>query len=510
MQVVYSGDIIEFEYNFVDSIGDPYDPAEVVLRIAKNATSYLAGPFSLSGGDIIQTGIGSYVYSYQTTTFSTPGIYNARWEATIDGLDQVYLETFQIAERPPEASGILDAPRLYGVMVESTNYRTLGTGLTDRLFLLGHADGLALNEPYQVNNMQEAVNLLGANQDSPLIRAMLEAYNMGARDIWLMAAAPESEYVPFDPLDQTDRFVARTEWDGLNFYEKYFQRLEDTYEQLRQYDYPEIVVPVEAPFFFSTPLLADPPASIDFLGQLINHCADAYQEVGVPRIGVIGTRLGNFSDATIQDMINDTRLDIDYGSAGKFVMIAAGEAVFSMPQISVSHVAPVATAVAALIAKSPVDVGPTHKLLTNVQAPYGRQLTKDEIAALSARKVNHITRTARGKRGMTYQSMLATDNTMASDGSDFWSIVQMRLVSKVLQEIRSLGYRMLGTIGFLQFRAEVSDFLTSLVVSDQIRDFDLMIERDNVDMYKAVVDVTLLPFFGVREIFFSAVVGPGV
>ena len=71
----------------------------------------------------------------------------------------------------------------------------MGFGDTARILLIGHADGLGVNDPYQVNDMQEAINLLRADSTSPLLRGLLEVYNAGARDIWLVAAAPMEEYV---------------------------------------------------------------------------------------------------------------------------------------------------------------------------------------------------------------------------------------------------------------------------------------------------------------------------
>lgn len=502
MQTVYSGDIITFRQDFIDGLGDPYDPAEVTLRIAKNVTTFLSRPFTLSGGDIEQNVVGTYTYDYQTTSITTPGIYNARWDVNIEGDDVTFLESFQILERQPQSNSILDAPRVYGVMMESPLYRTLGMGETDRLFLIGHADGLPLNSPYQVNNMQEAVNLLGAHSESPLVRALLEAYNAGARDIWLVAAAPEGEYVPWDMNDPEVRFVERSEWGGQNFYERYFERLEVTYELLKEYDLPEIIVPVEAPFFETR--------GVDFLQQLLDHCQTAYELTSAPRVGIIGTRIGNYDAAKIQELINELPEDADFGAAGKFVMIVHGEATFRLPQMPTSHIAPVATVAAAQLSNAPMNSGLTYKLLKAVQVPYGRQLTKDEYRALSAHRINPLIRTGRGRRGTQYQSVLATDNTLATNGSDYWSIVQMRLVSKVIQRVRTLGNHSLGTIGFLQFKSDVNDYLRLLTMRNEIRDYSLLIERDARDIYKANVDVGLTPYFGVREIAFQVQVGPGV
>lgn len=501
MQTVNPGNTITFSREFYDSNGDPYDPAEITFRVAKNATSFLAGPFSLSNGDITQTVIGTYQYTYQVTEFVTPGIFNARWEANIEGVDSVFLESFQVLEPIPEPNSILDVPRRYGVMIESSLYKVLGVGETDRLFLVGHADGLALNDPYQVRDMQEAVNVLGAHSESPMIRALLEAYNMGARDIWIVAAAPEGEYVPFDFQDPDSRLQSHSEWGGLNFYERYYERLIDTYSLLRQYDYPEIIVPIDAPAYDS--------GSVDFVQQLVDHCLDAYEATGLPRIGIIGTRMGDFSADKVQSLIDDAKFDVDYGTGGKFVMIAHGEASFNLSQLGVSHVGQIAASVGALLSRSQLNTGITYKLITNAIAPYGRELTKAEYSEMARRKINPLIRTAKGRRGTQNQLVLASDNTLASDGSDYWSVVQMRLVSKVIQEIRTLGLRYLGTIGFMQFRSDVADYMTSLVMGDQIRDYQLKIERDQTDIYRANVDISISPYYGVRELAFQIQVGPG-
>jgi hypothetical protein len=165
----------------------------------------------------------------------------------------------------------ISPPSLSGTMRESPLYQTMGVGLTDRVFLLGHADGLALNDPYQISSLQEAINLLGADPAQPLLRAMLEAYYGGCRDLYLVAAAPQSEYV--DQL--SDRLTPK--FGGQNFYQRYFDRLTATYDLLLQYDLLQIVVPVEASFAGT--------GATDFLGQLTSFCQNAYSVTGVIPIG---------------------------------------------------------------------------------------------------------------------------------------------------------------------------------------------------------------------------------
>jgi len=502
MRTVEQGDTITFTVNFIDGLGDPYDPPEVLFRIAKNATTFLSDTFSLSAGDVTTPGLGTFSYIYQTTIIATPGVYNARWDADIEGNPSVVLESFQIVEPQPVPNAMVDAPRRYGVMMESALYRTLGVGETDRLFIIGHADSLEINDPYQVTDMQEAINFLGGHSESPMVRALLEAYNAGARDMWLVASAPEGEYVPYDFNDDEVRFVERAEWAGKNFYEQYYDRLQITLDLLLDFDLPEIITAVDAPMFDTR--------GVDFLTQLTDHCLESYEITSAPRIGIIGTRMGNFDADLVQGLIDDTRLDDDFGDSGKFVVIAAGEGVFSLIQMPTSHVSPINVVAAGQLSASPMNAGLTYKILKNVQAPYGRAFTKNEYKALASRKVNPLIRTTQGRRGNPFQSVLATDNTLAAEGSDYWSIVQMRLVSKVIQEVRVLGGRALGTIGFLQFKADVASYLNRLVMAQQIKRFSLDIQRDREDLYKANVDISLTPYFGVREISFQVQVGPGV
>ena len=496
MRQVVLGQEIQFEHSFSDTEGDYFDPSDVTLKIVKNASQLVAGPYVYSEGQIFRASEGAYYHTFEVPYFTTPGNFTARWE----GDDHVGLEDFQVIDPPLEPGTLIDPPSIKGNIRVSALYQRMGTGETDRLFLVGHASGLEINEPYQVNNIQEAVNIIGGNSESPMVRALLEAYNTGARDIWLLAAAPENEYVPFDFNDVENRFTPRPEWGGLNFYERYAERLETTYAQLVQYDYPEIVVPIEAPFYDTR--------GVDFLTPLVNHCLESFENVSAPRIGIIGTRIVGRTSEDIDIMASDSRLG-NFDVAGKFCLVAVGEGVFNLPQMPFSHTSPVAVAAAATLARSSLAQGLTYQLLNTVVSVYGPEFTDAEIKTLAQARLNPIVRKQRGKRGFAYNSVLACDNTLTPEGSDYWSVVQMRLVSKVIQDIRTLGMRAMGTIDFVQFKSAVGDYLQGLLHSDVIRDYNLLIERDPFVQNKATVDVNLKPYFGVRELLFQVEVGPG-
>jgi hypothetical protein len=403
----------------------------------------------------------------------------------------------------------------------------MGVGETDRLLLIGHANGIAINDPHQVINMQETINLLGADGDSPLVRGLLEAYNSGCRDIWVMAAAPMAEYMPFEYSDTTTRTTPRDEWNGLTFYQQYSVRLNATYELLLQYDFPEIVVPIEAPFYDS--------GNVDFLTPLIFNCYERFRRTGSASIGIVGTRIGNEITAAVDNMVNDIRINvngqystqrmvdmvgINYGSQvmqnvidgsfAKFGMVVVGEGTLSLPQMDTPHVSSLAVAAAAQLATRRMDKGLTYAKLRNVISVTGPLLSDEDQKRLAQMRLNPAIKTIRGKRGGLYNIVLATDNTLSEENSDFWSVVQMRLVSKVMQKIRALGNRVIGTINYPQFKTDVYDYLNILTSSGAIRGYDLNIYRGDDQERTVFVELALRPYHGVRELFFTVEVGPGV
>lgn len=389
----------------------------------------------------------------------------------------------------------LVAPHLSGTMRESTLYRTMGAGLTDTIFLVGHADGLELNDPYQVASIQEAVNVLGADVRSPLLRGLLEAYYAGARDIWLVAAATMDEYESV----VASRNDARAEFDGLTFNEKYFERLVDTYTTLREFDFASTVVPLEASIYGTD--------SVDFVTQLVDFCVDTFTHSGTPVLGIIGMR-GTLDAVALADLLADTKFD-GHGAGGKFVLVVAGEVSFNMRELDGSYAGSAAAVAAGKLSTHRLDKGLTYVRLPNVVRPAFRDLTPAQVQSLAERKINVIVQTTLGRRGTPYEVSLATDNTLADSGSDFWSLPQMRLVIKIMHRIRALGKRDIGQLGYADFKTDVQQYMLGLSVSNVIREFNLDIYRLDNDRGQVNCDVVVKPYFGLRELSFTASVGPG-
>jgi hypothetical protein len=553
VQTVIYGNKIKFNKVFLNTNNQYIDPTSITFSIVKNLNSVLYGPYVYGSGatstslgsGFTKAGTGVYVFTQFIESFVVPGLYSAKWQYVIGGVTNTYYETFQVMEEAYSVNRIVDPPTLAGKIIEKPSYNDMNFGATDRICLIGHADGLELNVPHRVINMQETINMLGADAESPLLRGLFEAYNAGARDIWLVASAPMFEYIPFTHTSPDERKAQRADLGGLSFYQKYSQRLDETYTMLRDEDFPEIVVPLEAPFFDS--------GDVDFLTPLLFNCMQRYRENGNVSIGIIGTRIGDATTGIADKLLSDPRISrlqngsyifstkliflllrYHYGvdlfktdtnqaqvlngqDIGKFGMIVAGEGVFNVPQIDTPFTSSLAVVTAALMATRNLNEGIIHRKLPRVANLVGYKFSKDEVKSLAQARVNVATLTPVGRRGNIFETYIATDNTLANGWPDnnpdannfFWSISTLRLINKISQQIVSLGRRRLGTIEYAQFRSSVINYLNGLKIGNFIRDFRLDIYRGNDENRTVYVDLVIHPYFSIREIYFTVEVGSG-
>lgn len=385
-------------------------------------------------------------------------------------------------------TNLYTTPSLSGVMIESSQYQNLGVGLTDRIFILGHADNLSLNDPYQVVDAKEAVVALNSDPNSPLLRTFLEVYYAGGRDIWLVATAPMSEYQA--NISQRDNA----------YYTTYYNRLADTYALIEQWDLVQIVVPAEAPFYDSK--------GVDFLGQLTQHCQDSWNYTGTIRLGLLGTRTGAaLSQADIDAMASDSRIN-NQGDPGKFVSVFVGEGIINLQEMPAMYNASVIGTVAAELASSNLKQSLVYNPLPNIISSLGR-LTAAQAQQLALAKLNPIGITTRGDRGTPYQIVPLTDSTLGPTGTDYWVLGNTRLVLALLDNIRALSKRTLGIVGLGQFKQDCNNYFATLVRSGYIQSYTINIYPDSVTPSTVHVDVAVSPYIGLRTITFTATVGPG-
>jgi len=390
---------------------------------------------------------------------------------------------------------VLAAPKVTGTIRQTAYYNPLTIGETAPILLIGHSDATQQETPYRVSSMRDAVNWLNADSTSPLLRALLEVYNIGCRDIWLYSAAPMSEYEG----DISARNTPDPELGNLTFYELWHIRLNNAYNLLKNYDAFDVVVPLEASLTETS--------DIDFATPLAEFCENVLSISGKITMGVIGTRATSYNQTLFDDISNDSVFDT-IGEKGKMVMAVMGEGVMVNTQMSVTYTSPYAASVAGLLATTPLSRSIYGIPITTASSLVGFDLKDSQKEQLAQAKINPVIRTQRGKRGINFQTMLVTDNTMAPDGSDFWSMNQTRTTAEIINTIRAYGEAYIGTTASLSFKQVVRDYFRSLVAGGFIKDFALDISFDN-RTGKAQVQVGIMPNFGIRNIYFTVETGPG-
>lgn len=441
--------------------------------------------------------------------------------------DQAILYNGQTPLTQEQIDTALDLRRnvsLSGTMVESSNYQFLGLGLTDRIFLLGHAGGVGINTPFQVLDMIEARDALLNDPNSPLLAAMLQTYKAGARDMWIMCVAPMEEYVilqsdrllpssslsgrtvaeirTIDPNYTFPSTYSTNQWNDLNFYQRYNARLNEAYDILEEFDSPQIIVPIEANFYDS--------GNTDFVTSLARHCGRSFEKTGAIRLGMLGSKLNAvnsyFTETDYQNVI-DSAIIPWQGDNGKFVSLFLGEGTVSFRENATTMSLSPVHIIAGMMSQLKINDSIIYRQLPNVINLSGKTLSQTQLKTLTEMGVNCLVQTNIGKRGRPFQVVPGTDNTLTQFGSDFWSIAHMRLMMLVIERLRSLGRRYLGSIGYESFKHDVQQFFDTLTHELMIRDYTLNITRSE-DKLTANVDVGIRPYFGIRSIYFSTEVGP--
>lgn len=390
---------------------------------------------------------------------------------------------------------LLSAPKISGEIRKNSQYNRMTIGETAPILLIGHSDALEQERPYRVSSMRDAINWLQADSSAPLLRGLLEAYNSGCRDIWLYSAAPMSEYY----ADVSVRNDVQVDLGNKTFYERYHERLATAYDILKEYDIFQVVVPLEASICDTS--------DIDFATPLAQLCEDIRASSGHSTLGVIGTRSAQYNQALIDNTLDDSVFDT-IGGKGKYIMAVWGEGIIANAQMSRTYSGSMSTFAGALLCTVPLSRSIYGLVLSNVISLSGNDLSTAQKDQLTKGKINPVVQTQRGKRGQTFRTMFISDNTMAPDNSDFWSMNQMRTLSVCINTIKSYGEAYIGTNAYQNFKQIVRDFFRGLVVGDYIKDYTLDIRADN-SIGRVYVDVGITPIFGIRNIYFTVETGPG-
>jgi hypothetical protein len=411
-------------------------------------------------------------------------------------------------------SPVLSGPNQPTKISYKPTYNKLQQYSTNSILLIGHSDNLELNDIIRINSIQEAVNLLGADGRSPLLRGVFEAYNSGAKDIFICSSAPMSEYVePTEDRNQKRLHLLSNDSTPVkqSFYERYYQRLAATYSVVKFYEFIDIIVPLEASLINTS--------SVDFVTQLAQYCSEFHNETGFVQIGIIGSRSDGTKDSDIVTLENRlifknkfTVLDGNkqtVSDSGRFIIPIYGEMNFNHVGFPTSYTGTAAAAFAGTMSNTPVYSGMIRKRLPAGYSLYGANLSPDSLSRLDNLGINTIYRSRRAGRGNPFEVYISNDYTMAAKNSIFSKAPQVRLAAMVINEIKSIGYDSIGKFAYETVTAKVRSMLNLLVATKAIREYSLDAYADTYVKGSLIYQITLVSALNLKSIKFSVSAGPG-
>jgi hypothetical protein len=421
---------------------------------------------------------------------------------------------------------VASQPFVAGGGAVSPIFRPLQPFATNSVLLIGHADSstLQINQLKRIQSVQDAIDTLNGDNRSPLLRAVIDCYNAGCDDIHIMISAPMSEYVE-DFLKVNTVMPSFISSQGatpsnLTFYEKYYERLNDTYAVAQTFDFIDIVVPVSTSFIRT--------GNVNFVRQLVDFCKTFYVESSTMVYGIIGSRTNGANAAdveTISDPLffsnllkdqqgNDpTQVDVDGNvlDVGKHALLVYGEAVFTYPNMGLTYTSNVAAAVAGQLSNWPVYLGLNRKVLKGAYSSYGIELNSLQVAKLHNSKVNCLIKSNRSRRALPYQVLISDDKTLAKNGSSFANIPQVRLVAMVMNEILSIVQSNTGKFAYDTIKEKTIGMFEVLKNSSPsvLRDYRFEMYADKQQRGKVYMEIDLISSNALKKISFGILAGPG-
>ena len=530
MLVVKKNQKLKIKFLFVDS-GEVYDPTLLatpvdvtvsVVRgdnrfsaIIRNPISYLYTNATPDPNAYIERTVNSeFIFNYTVPQGMYPGMYTAVAK-TINGNSEVIIESkFEVKEQEYEPLPTVPMGNKSSVITYKPSYEDINFSNMGSLLLIGHADGLQLNSPIKIRSVQHAVELLNADIKSPVLRGVFDAYDAGAKNIFICAAAPMTEYV--DDIDK--RLISSTYIDyqsatpiSKTFYERYYERLSATYSVLSVLDFIDVIVPLEVSIIKT--------GGVDFVSQLANYCDSFHNETGYVQIGVIGSRTNGITSADINEIENNDSLSNKFtlynisgnivSDRGRYVVPVYGEALFSHAQLDTTYINSVSAAVAGLIVSNPLNIGLVRKRIPGAMSVYGTNLNSSEMNRLDALGINTIYRGNKARRAQPFQVYLTNDYTMSNINSIFSKLPQMRLASYLSSSVKGFGYDSIGKFGYDKVIDNTRQMLKELQKKGTIVDFEFNAKPSSSEPGVILLYINIISSLGLKKINLSLAAGPG-
>lgn len=511
--------------------GEVYDPTlqdpiqDVIVSIVRGnalAGSVISTPISYLNSHatpdpeiyIEKNENSEFIFHYKVSGHLFPGNYTVIAKTIKDGLTLTIEVGFQVKDSKYELSPTSPTTNKSSSITYRPSYKDLDSYNTGSILLLGHASNMVLNDPIKIKSIQNAIDLIGADTKSPLLRGVLDAYDAGARDIFICAVAPMSEYVsdlnernvPYSYFNINDATPAYK-----TFYQKYYERLETTYSIIKDLDFIDIVVPLETSIIKT--------GSVDFLTQLTDYCETFHNITGFVQIGIIGSRTNGISASDIDLIKSNSNLVNKYttynykgeitGDKGRYVIPIYGEATFSHTFLNTTYVGSISAAFAGMLASADLNMGIVRKRIPGAMALFGVDFTSSEINELEEIGINTIYRGKRARRGNSFEVYISNDYTLSNLNSVFSKSPQLRLAAYIASEVRIFGDDAIGHMGYDIVSDKITTMLISLKKKQIISDFEFKITPSLVTKGNIMVEISVISSLGLRKIDLALSAGPG-
>lgn len=526
---VYNNQKVNFKFVFASELNiyNPLSlstPKEVIINVYRGdgtSGAVVAGPFSSIYQDsevnedsfISQSIYDEIVFSYRIPTTLFDGSYTV--QATVEGPDGRLLRSysyFQVAKTETSLSPVVMSNNTSSVVNYRPEYKQLSRTNHSTLLLIGHADGVELNQPFRVRSIQHAIDSLGADFNSPLLRGILNAYAAGATDIVACAAAPMYEYVDDFNYRLQSGNVFDYQGNSLSktFYQRYYERLEDTYSSIGELDFIDVVTPLQASIIRTD--------SYDFISQLAQYCYNFNANTGFVQMGVIGSRTNGFNSSDVdlmeQNSVLKDKLTTYSGGlissdVGRFVIPIYGECLYSHPQVRYTYVDSVAASYAAMLVSNNLGTSLIRKRVPGAISAFGSDLSHSEYSRLDDLGVNTIYRGKKTKRNIDFEVYVTNDYTLARAGNTLQKAQQMRLMAKLINEVKVYASQAIGRLSYDTASDKVRNMLDNLVSDGAINDYSFNVSTDPLRIGYLIFDIEVLSSLGLKKIDFSLSAGPG-
>jgi hypothetical protein len=392
-------------------------------------------------------------------------------------------------------------------------YNALDETSTNSILLVGHADGLELNEIYKVNSIEEAINLLGADMKSPLLRGVFDAYSCGAQNMLILAAAPMSEYIEdvSKRLETMPHLISSSTGSSTNFYQKYYERLSESYNYIKEYELVDIIVPLEISLLNT--------GSINFIAQLAIHCFNFSEVTGYVQMGIIGSRSNGIKESDISVLEanpvfknklttykSDGQIESDIG---RYIIPIYGELNFNHIGFNRSYTSSAAAAFAGTMSSTPVYMGVIRRRLAGALSVFGSDISREAHMRLDNLGINTVYRTRKALRGNPYEVAISNDYTMASALSTLSKAPQMRIVAMIINEIKNISNDGIGKNSEEKVTSQVKNILELLVGARVIKNYAMQAYASKTERGLLIFELSLVSALGLKNINFSVTTGPG-